>query len=96
MHTALARPTLERTQVFLEESLRMKRFYTASLLSLALAGAATANIIPTGSGVTGVGTFTWSYTLTLSSDQNANVGLAPTTNPVGASNIGQGAFFTLV
>ena len=74
--------------------MQVKRFYTAALLSLALAGVSWANIIPTGARVTGAGIFTWNYTLTLSADQNALSGPAPTTNPVGAANT-TGAFFTL-
>ena len=74
--------------------MHIKRFYTASLLSLALAGVASANIIPTNSSVTGTGPYTWNYAVTLSSDQNAVAGPAPTTNPVGAANT-TGAFFTL-
>jgi hypothetical protein len=42
-----------------------------------------ANIIPTGTAITGgPGDYAWTYNLTLSSDQNIHSGAAPTLNPV--------------
>jgi hypothetical protein len=60
----------------------MKRFSLICLFALTLCVVATANIIPTNIGVTGSGTFTWTYDFQLSADQNVNAGLAPTSNPV--------------
>lgn len=75
----------------------MKRISLLFVLVLALSAIASANIIPTlvtGS-PTGSGPFTWSYNFTLSSDQNALVGPAPTVNPVLNSTTGLGAFVTI-
>jgi hypothetical protein len=65
---------------------------------LALSAIASANIIPTlvsGSPTFSAGSFLWSYNFALSSDQNAQVGLAPTLNPVLNSTPDLGAFMTV-
>jgi PEP-CTERM motif len=56
---------------------------------------AMANIIPTGTTITGAGPYVWSYNLQLSQDQNAVPGPAPTTNPVANLNLIFGSLFTI-
>jgi len=73
----------------------MKRFSTICLFALTLCVVATANIIPTNTGITGSGTFTWTYDLQLSADQNVNAGLAPTSNPVPHTNLTFAGFVTI-
>lgn len=63
---------------------------------LALAPAlALANIIPSGTTITGTGPYTWTYNLQLSQDQNAVSGLPPTVNPVPHVNLTFGSFFSI-
>ena len=60
----------------------MKKLSAVCLLAMAPA-ISMANIIPTGTTITGsAGDFTWTYNLTLSSDQNIESGAGPGTNPV--------------
>ncbi len=54
-----------------------------------------ANIIPTGTTITGAGPYTWSYDLQLSRDQDAASGLPPVTNPVPHDNFEFGSFLTI-
>jgi hypothetical protein len=56
---------------------------------------ASANIIPTGTSITGTGPYTWNYDFRLSNDQNANSGLPPLVNPVPHTNLALGSFLTL-
>lgn len=72
----------------------MKKFTLTCLVALTPV-VGFANIIPTGTGTTGTGPFTWSYTLELSADQNVVAGTAPTTNPVPHENLTFGSFLTL-
>jgi PEP-CTERM motif len=72
----------------------MKKFTLACLVALTPV-VGWANIIPTGTGTTGIGPFTWSYTLDLSADQDVVAGTAPTTNPVPHENLTFGSFLTL-
>lgn len=74
----------------------MKRISLACLMAL-VPLASWANIIPTGTTITGagLGPYTWSYALTLSSDQNAEAGLAPVSPTVPHVNRSFGAFLTL-
>jgi hypothetical protein len=75
--------------------LSMKTLSAACLLALAPA-AAMANLTPVyQNNVAGAGFFTWTYNVQLASDQNVNVGTAPTVNPVGSGNTGTGGFFTI-
>lgn len=55
----------------------------------------TANVIVNNTGITGVGTFFWTFDFQLSKDQNAIAGLAPTVNPVPYVNLTFGAFVTI-
>ena len=73
----------------------MKLFAVACLLAPTLSVVAWANIIPTSTSITGAGPFTWNYSASLSSDQNVNSGLAPTTNPVPHANLTFAGFFTI-
>lgn len=73
----------------------MKKRLTFSLFALTLPVVTWANIIPTGTTVTGTGPYTWSYVLQLSQDQNVNSGLAPTSNPVPHENLTFAGFLTL-
>jgi len=60
----------------------MKKLSAVCLLALAPA-VSMANIIPTGTTITGApGDFTWTYNLQLSSDQDIIAGTAPSANPV--------------
>ncbi len=65
------------------------------MLALSICTAASANIIPTSTTITGSGPYLWTYNLQLSSDQNVNSGLAPTTNPVAHANLNFGGFLTI-
>lgn len=73
----------------------MRRFSLLCVLALTLCAVAMANIIPTSTTITGTGPFIWTYDLQLSSDQNVNSGLAPTTNPVPHANLNVAGFFTI-
>jgi PEP-CTERM motif len=55
----------------------MKRLSLACLIALA-PWVASANIIPTGTTITGSGPYLWNYNLQLSDDQDARAGPAPT------------------
>jgi hypothetical protein len=72
----------------------MKRLQLVCLLALAPA-ATWANIIPTGTTITGAGPYTWAYDFQLSSDQNAEHGLQPGENPVSHTTITFGSFLTI-
>jgi PEP-CTERM motif len=72
----------------------MKRTSLICLLALAPV-VASANIIPTGTSITGSGPFTWTYSLQLSEDQDVQSGLAPSGNPVPHTNLSFGSFLTL-
>lgn len=54
-----------------------------------------ANIIPTGTTISGVGPYTWTYDLQLSSDQDAHSGSPPTASVVPHTNLNVGSFLTL-
>lgn len=54
-----------------------------------------ANIIPTGTTITGAGPYTWTYNLQLSRDQDVIAGLPPVANPVAHDNFDFGSFLTL-
>ena len=73
----------------------MKRFSLLCVLALTLCTVAMANIIPTSITITGAGPYTWTYDLQLSSDQNVNSGLAPTSNPVPHVNLSFAGFLTV-
>lgn len=72
----------------------MKHIFAVALLAVA-PGITWANIIPTGTTITGAGPFTWSYSLELSQDQNVNSGPAPTTAVVPHTNLDVGGFITI-
>lgn len=72
----------------------MNRLTAACLLALAPT-ITWASIIPTSSAPSGLGPFTWVYDFQLMSDQDANSGNAPTSNPVPRINQGLGAFVTI-
>jgi hypothetical protein len=72
----------------------MKKLPALCLLALAPA-MAWANIIPTGTSVTGTGPYTWNYNLQLSQDQNVNPGLPPTDTLVPHENLSIGSLLTL-
>jgi hypothetical protein len=67
------------------------------ILVLSLAPVITwANIIPTGTTITGAGPiYTWTYNLQLSSDQNVNSGNPPTDILVPPDNVDFAGFFTI-
>lgn len=73
----------------------IKRLLLIIGIALTLCIVASANIIPTNTGVTGTGPFTWTYDFQLSSDQNVNSGLAPTSNPVPHTNLTFAGFLTI-
>jgi hypothetical protein len=73
----------------------MTRFFQLSVLALAVGFAATANIIPTSTTITGPGPFAWMYDLQLSNDQNVNSGTAPAVNPVPHTNLTFAGFFDI-
>lgn len=73
----------------------MKQSLLFLALALTLCAAAMANIIPTSTSITGAGPFIWTYDLQLSSDQNVNSGLAPTSNPVPHTNSAFAGFTTI-
>lgn len=72
----------------------MKRLATLCLLALVPA-LTFANIIPTGRAPQGLGPFTWVYEFQLSSDQDAENGSSPGSNPVSMLTSGLGAFVTI-
>ncbi len=72
----------------------MKRIVLACLVALAPV-ATWANIIPTGTSITGAGPYVWTYNLQLSSDQDAHSGPSPTVHPVPHVNLNVGSFLTL-
>lgn len=72
----------------------MKRITLTCLVALAPL-AAVANIIPTGSAISGTGPFLWTYDLQLSQDQDVHAGSAPTASPVPHLNDTFGSFLTL-
>lgn len=73
----------------------MKRFAMLCVLALTLCVVAMANLTPIGLAPTGTGPFTWAYQVTLSAEQNAISGPAPTISPVphGPGNVA--AFITV-
>ena len=71
------------------------RFREICALGLMLCGVARANIIPTGTTISGTGPFTWTYAFQLSQDQNADSGLPPAANPVPHNNVAFGSFLTI-
>jgi hypothetical protein len=77
----------------------MKRFSLLSVLALALCAIATANIIPTNSGITASGAnYVWAYTATLAADQEVfpgNANPAPSGNPTPGQGTSVDAFFTI-
>lgn len=74
----------------------MKRLSIIMGAALTLSMVASANIIPTGTTVTGSGPYTWTYNLSLSSDQDLHGGLvAPSANPVSTTNLTIAGFLTL-
>ena len=73
----------------------MKKLILVCAMALASGNAAWANVIPTGTGITGSGPYVWTYDLSLASDQNVNSGTAPTVNPVPRNILGAGGFFTI-
>lgn len=72
----------------------MNKASLACLLALAPA-VAWANIIPTGTSITGAGPYMWSYQLQLAADGDVSSGAAPPSNPVPHDNLGFASFFTL-
>jgi hypothetical protein len=79
----------------LEDLHNMKKISMLFVLVLAMSAIASANIIPTWTGTTGSGSFTWSYQFQLSADQNAAAGPAPTVNPVNSDSLTVGSFVTI-
>lgn len=72
----------------------LKRISLACLVVLAPV-VAWANIIPTGTSITGAGPFTWTYNLQLSRDQDVVPGLPPEASPVAHENLSFGSFLTI-
>ena len=72
----------------------MKRLSLVCLLALAPL-AASANIIPTGTSITGTGPFLWTYNLQLSDDQDVKAGLPPSSPTVPHNNLSFGSFLTI-
>jgi PEP-CTERM motif len=72
----------------------MKRLSLVCLLALAPL-AASANIIPTGTSITGSGPFLWTYNLQLSDDQDVHAGLPPSNPTVPHNNLSFGSFLTI-
>lgn len=72
----------------------MKRLSLVCLLALAPL-AASANIIPTGTSITGSGPFLWTYNLQLSDDQDVHAGLPPANPTVPHNNLSFGSFLTI-
>ncbi len=72
----------------------MKRLSLVCLLALSPL-AASANIIPTNTGITGVGPYLWTYNLQLSDDQDVHSGLPPTNPTVPHNNLNFGSFLTI-
>jgi hypothetical protein len=80
----------------------MKKLRSCSIAGTVMAavfvlglGIASADIIPSFTGITAIGTnYTWTYDASLSAGQNASSGLAPTSNPV-LLTTSTGAFFTI-
>ena len=66
------------------------------VLALALCAIATANIIPTNTGITpSAGLFTWTYQFQLSADQSAITGTQPLVNPVSNTSSTVATFVTI-
>jgi hypothetical protein len=72
----------------------MKRLSLACLFALAPL-AASANIIPTNTSITGSGPFLWTYNLQLSDDQDVQSGLPPSSPSVPHDNLSFGSFLTI-
>jgi hypothetical protein len=74
----------------------MKRL-SALCLALMLPAIASANIIPTGTAITGPagGPYTWSYDMQLSSDQDVKAGVIPPGLSVSHLDLSYGAFVTI-
>jgi hypothetical protein len=72
----------------------MKRL-SALCLALILPAVASANIIPTGTNITGAGPFTWTYDMQMSSDQDAKSGITPPGLSVPHLDLSYGAFVTI-
>jgi hypothetical protein len=74
----------------------MKRL-SALCLVLILPAVASANIIPTGTAITGAigGPYTWSYDMQLSSDQDVKSGAIPPVFSIPHLNLSYGAFVTI-
>jgi hypothetical protein len=74
----------------------MKRL-SALCLALMLPAIASANIIPTGTAITGAagGPYTWTYNMLLSSDQDVTVGILPAGPSVPHTDPTYGAFVTI-
>lgn len=91
-----AGPLLDAALPTTIESDPMKRISLACLLAL-VPLVSLANIIPTGTSITGAspGPYTWTYALTLSSDQDAEDGLLPVGPTVPHDNRGFGSFLTI-
>lgn len=73
---------------------RLLHAVATSALVLTLCVAASANIIPTSTTITGAGPYTWTYDFQLSADQNINSGIAPV-NPVPHTNLTYAGFLTI-
>ena len=73
----------------------MRRLSWMIGIAVILCALASANIIPTGTTITGTGPFTWTYDLRLSADQNINSGIFPTGNPVAHTNLNLAGFLTI-
>ncbi len=75
----------------------MKRISLFCVLALALCAVASANIIPTNTGVGSLvaGSYLWTYDAALSADQSVNSGTAPSGNPVPHTNFDFAGFFTI-
>lgn len=73
----------------------MKRLLMILGIALTTCIVASANIIPTSTTITGAGPFIWTYDLQLSTDQNVNAGIAPTSNPVPHTNLNFAGFLTV-
>ncbi len=72
----------------------MKRLSLVCLLALA-PFAASANIIPTNTSITGSGPYLWTYNLQLSDDQDVHAGPAPTDTSVSHDNLIFGSLLTI-
>jgi hypothetical protein len=72
----------------------MKRLSLICLLALA-PWAASANIIPTNTSITGSGPYLWTYNLQLSDDQDVHAGAAPTNPSVSHDDLSFGSLLTI-